>query len=135
MTTINHVKRLQIPDVHGERGRLAVIEKDILPFEIKRVYYLYDVPHDSYRGGHAHIRQESFVIALSGSFDVLVDDGKSRQVFTLNKPNQGLYIPTGIWREIENFSSGAVCLVLASNEFDEGEYIRDYNTFVLSKRS
>ena len=123
------VKVIEIPDVHEERGKLAVIEHGILPFEIKRLYYLYDIPSDAYRGGHAHKIQQSFIIALSGSFDVRVDDGKKSSIISLNKPNKGLYIPTMIWRELENFSSGAVCLVVASNTFDEKEYIRDYDKF------
>lgn len=127
------VKIIEIPKVHEERGNLAVIEKDIIPFAVKRVYYLYDIPTDSNRGGHAHLKQESFIIALSGSFDVVIDDGFILQQIMLNKPDKGLYIPTGIWRELKNFSSGAVCLVLASTEFDESEYIRDYKIFKLSK--
>jgi len=126
---IDACKLLEIPKVHDERGSLAVIEKTIIPFSIKRVYYLYDVPSDSYRGGHAHRLQQSVVIALSGSFEVVIDNGKVRERIILNKPNQALYIPEMIWREIENFSSGSVCLVLASTEFDESEYIRDYGDF------
>ena len=129
MNTINNVSIIDIPKVHDERGFLAVIEKNTIPFAIKRVYYLYDVPSDSYRGGHAHKEQQSVIIALSGSFEVLVDDGKSTKRIMLNKPNQGLIMPTQIWREIDNFSSGAVCLVLASTEYDEAEYIRDYKIF------
>jgi dTDP-4-dehydrorhamnose 3,5-epimerase-like enzyme len=129
MHTIKDTNSIDIPKVHDERGSLAVIEKDAIPFAIKRVYYLYDVPSDSYRGGHAHKEQESVIIALSGSFEVIVDDGKSRKRITLNKPTQGLYIPTHIWREIDNFSSGAVCLVLASTNYDEEEYIRAYDDF------
>ena len=129
MRTLSHTRLLEIPKVHDQRGSLAVIEKDIIPFEIKRVYYLYDVPTDSFRGGHAHKEQESIVIALSGSFEVIVDDGQKRQRIMLNKPTQGLYIPTDIWREIDNFSSGAVCLVLASTTYNEDEYIRDYDEF------
>jgi dTDP-4-dehydrorhamnose 3,5-epimerase-like enzyme len=129
MNTINNVSIIDIPKVHDERGFLAVIEKSTIPFAIKRVYYLYDVPSDSYRGGHAHKEQQSVIIALSGSFEVLVDDGKSTKRIMLNKPNQGLIMPTQIWREIDNFSSGAVCLVLASTEYDEAEYIRDYAEF------
>ena len=129
MNTINDVKIIDIPKVHDERGFLAVIEKDAIPFAIKRVYYLYDVPSDSFRGGHAHKEQESVIIALSGSFEVLIDDGETKRRIMLNKPNQGLYIPTDIWREIDNFSSGSVCLVLASTEYDEVEYIRDYDDF------
>ncbi|RAJ28018.1 WxcM-like protein [Gelidibacter algens] len=126
-------KLIDIPKIADPRGHLSVIEKDCIPFAIKRVYYLYDIPSDAYRGGHSHLKQESFVIALSGSFEVIVDDGKNRQKIMLNKPNIGLYIPTGIWREVENFSSGAVCLVLANTEFDESEYIRDYDDFISSK--
>ncbi|MCB0398162.1 MAG: WxcM-like domain-containing protein [Winogradskyella sp.] len=127
---LKNVKILDIPKVHDERGSLAVIEKEVIPFEIKRVYYLYDVPSDSYRGGHAHKEQESVIIALSGSFEVTLDDGDSKQKVTLNKPTKALYVPTYIWREIDNFSSGAVCLVLASTNFKEEEYIRYYNQFL-----
>ncbi|WP_111684616.1 sugar 3,4-ketoisomerase [Winogradskyella tangerina] len=134
MKTLTHTQLIEIPKVHDERGSLAVVEKDIIPFEIKRVYYLYDVPTDSFRGGHAHKKQQSVVIALSGSFEVIIDDGHTRQRIMLNKPNQGLYIPTDIWREIDNFSSGAVCLVLASTNFDASEYVRDYDAFLSSKR-
>ncbi|EPR73902.1 hypothetical protein ADIWIN_1072 [Winogradskyella psychrotolerans RS-3] len=129
MNSINDVKIIDIPKVHDERGFLAVIEKNTIPFAINRVYYLYDVPSDSFRGGHAHKEQESVIIALSGSFEVLVDDGKTKKRIMLNKPNLGLVIPTQIWREIDNFSSGAVCLVLASTTYDEAEYIRDYEVF------
>lgn len=131
-TQIENVKIIDIPkivDEHG-RGNLAVIEKDTYPFHIKRVYYLYDVPSDAYRGGHAHIETNELLIALSGSFEVLLDDGKTKQKIMLNKPNKGLLIPIGVWRELDNFSSGAVCLVLASEVFEEGDYIRDYNAFV-----
>ena len=128
------VKLIDIPRVHEKRGKLAVIEKDTIPFEVKRVYYLYDIPTGSNRGGHAHIKQESFIVALSGSFDVVIDDGFKQQRIMLNKPDKGLYIPTGNWRVLDNFSSGAVCLVLASTEFDESEYIRDYKNFNLSNK-
>lgn len=127
------IKLIDIPKIADPRGHLSVIEKDCIPFAIKRVYYLYDIPSDAYRGGHAHLTQQSLMIALSGSFEVIVDDGKKRQTIMLNKPNVGLYIPTNVWREIENFSSGAVCLVLASTDFDENEYIRDYEHFKSSK--
>ena len=116
MNTIHNVNIIDIPKVHDERGILAVIEKESIPFAIKRVYYLYDVPTESSRGGHAHKEQQSVIIALSGSFEVIVDDGITKKRIMLNKPNRGLYIPTHIWREIENFSSGAVCLVLAKYE-------------------
>lgn len=129
----NNIKIIDIPKIHDVRGNLSVIEGNCIPFSMKRVYYLYDVPSDAYRGGHAHIEQSEFLVALSGSFEVALDDGKTKTSITLNKPNKGLLIPTGIWRELENFSSGAVCLVIASGEFDERDYIRDYNEFKLSK--
>ena len=127
--TIDLIDIFKITDPDG-RGNLSVIEKDFLPYPIKRVYYLYDVPSDSFRGGHAHIGQQEFLIALSGSFDVTIDNGKNKKKITLNKPNKGLLIPTGIWRELENFSSGAICLVLSSGEFIEEDYIRDYPDFL-----
>jgi uncharacterized RmlC-like cupin family protein len=130
-----NLKVIDLPIIKDARGNLAVIEGDCLPFQFKRVYYLFDVPSDAYRGGHAHKIQESVVIALSGSFEVVIKDGKDEQRIMLNKPDKGLYIPTGIWREIENFSSGSVCLVLASTEFEESDYIRDYEEFLLSKRA
>ncbi|TXE15604.1 WxcM-like domain-containing protein [Psychroserpens burtonensis] len=133
MTDIKSIKLIEIPKISDPRGNLAVIEKDCIPYAIKRVYYLYDVPSDAFRGGHSHKEQLEFLIALSGSFEVVLDDGKTKQRITLNKPNKGLLIPTGIWRELDDFSSGAVCLVLASGEFDEGDYIRDYKIFKSSK--
>ncbi|WP_339752308.1 FdtA/QdtA family cupin domain-containing protein [uncultured Winogradskyella sp.] len=128
-TTIKDCQLINIPKVHDERGSLGVIEKSIIPFSMKRVYYLYDVPNDSFRGGHAHRKQESIIIALSGSFEVVLNDGNAKKKIALNKPNQALYIPKGIWREIENFSSGSVCLVIASTEFSEDDYIREYETY------
>jgi len=124
---------ISIPKIEDPRGNLSVIEKDIIPFEIKRVYYLYDVPSGAERGGHCHKRQREFLIALSGSFDVILNDGDQEKTVTLNKPNQGLLIEIGIWRELKNFSSGAVCLVIASDVFDEEDYIRDFDEFILSK--
>ncbi|MFD2915873.1 sugar 3,4-ketoisomerase [Psychroserpens luteus] len=128
--SINDKMIIEIPKISDPRGNLAVIEKDCIPYAIKRVYYLYDVPSDAFRGGHAHKEQQEFLIALSGSFEVVLNDGKSKQRVMLNKPNKGLLIPTGIWRELDNFSSGAVCLVLASGEFDENDYIRDYQDYL-----
>jgi len=128
-----NIKLIDIPKIHDVRGNLAVIEGDCIPFEMKRVYYLFDVPSDAYRGGHSHIEQLEFLVALSGSFEVSLDDGKSKTSILLNKPNKGLLIPTGIWRELENFSSGSVCLVIASGKFDEADYIRKYDDFKLSK--
>ncbi len=133
MITNKDIKIIELDKIKDERGTLSVVEKDILPFEMKRVYYLYDVPSDAYRGGHSHKEQLEFLVALSGSFEVILDDGISKTTIVLNKPNRGLLIPTGIWRELENFSSGAVCLVIASGEFDESDYIRGYDQFKLSK--
>jgi len=124
----------KISDPDG-KGNLSVIEKDILPYAIKRVYYLYDVPSDSTRGGHAHIQLNQCLIALSGSFEVVLDDGINRKRIHLNKPNKGLLIPNGIWREIENFSSGSVCLALVSDVYKEEDYIRDYDDFKTYKEA
>lgn len=125
---------INIPTIKDIRGNLAVIQTDAIPFDFKRVYYLFDVPSSAYRGGHSHINQHEVIIALSGSFTVTVNDSKEKNSFLLNKPNLGLYLPTGIWRELENFSSGAVCLVLASDIFDEEDYIRDFDQFLASKK-
>ena len=134
--SIDDVEIISIPKIIDEegRGKLSVIEKSIVPFEIKRVYYLYDVPSDAFRGGHAHKNLIQFMIALSGSFEVKIDDGSNNKKIMLNKPNQGLLIPSGIWREMDNFSAGSVCLVLASEFFDESDYFRDYNTFLNYKK-
>lgn len=121
---------IAFPKIKDPRGNLAVIEKTTLPFEIKRVFYLFDVPSDASRGGHAHKQQSQVLIAISGSFDVLIKDKKETECITLNKPDKGLLIPPGYWREMENFSAGAVCLVLASDVFDEADYIRDFEDFL-----
>ena len=125
-----NIEILNIPKVEDYRGNIAVIEKDVLPFEIKRVYYLYDVPSFAKRGGHAHKEQMELLIALSGSFDVILKDGKTTQTVTLNKPDKGLLIKTNVWRELENFSSGSVCLVVVSDVFDEDDYIREYDDYL-----
>lgn len=130
-----NVALIQIPKIEDTRGNLSVIENDILPFEFKRVYYLYDVPSAAERGGHSHKEQKEFLIALSGSFDVVLNDGMQQQIVTLNKPFEGLLINQGIWRELNNFSSGSVCLVIASAVFDEDDYIRDFDEFVVYKQS
>jgi len=125
MCTIVNLKKISDP-----RGNLTFIEgnRDV-PFEIKRVYYLYDVPGGSARGGHAHKDLHQLVVAMSGSFDVTVDDGCRKTTYHLNRSYYGLYIPNLIWREIDNFSSGSVCLVLASQVYEEEDYYRDYNAF------
>jgi dTDP-4-dehydrorhamnose 3,5-epimerase-like enzyme len=133
MAVITDIQILDIPKIHDTRGNLSVIEGNVLPFVMKRVYYLYDVPSGAERGGHSHKEQQEFLLALSGSFDVVLNDGQTKKTVTLNKPNEGLLIPNGIWRELENFSSGSVCLVIASEIFVEEDYIRDYGAFLLSK--
>ncbi len=124
-----NIEIIQIPKIEDVRGNIAIIENNVLPFEMKRVYYLFDVPSTAIRGGHSHKNQREFLIPLSGSFDVVLDDGKSRKTVTMNKPDKGLLINVNIWRELENFSSGAVCLVVASDVFDEADYIRDISEF------
>lgn len=126
----NGIQILQIPKIEDPRGNLSVIENDIVPFDIKRVYYLYDVPSGSERGGHAHKELQEFLVALSGSFDVVLKDGEDERIVTLNKPYEGLLINPGIWRELQNFSSGSVCLVVASDVYIEEDYIRNFDEFL-----
>lgn len=116
---------------HHEKGNITVVENNkTVPFDVKRAYYLYDVPGGESRGGHAHKDLNQLIIAVSGCFDVVLDDGSVKRTFTLNRPYQGLFVVPGIWRELNNFSSGAVCLVLASMKYDEDDYIRDYNEYL-----
>ncbi|CCG53755.1 Protein of unknown function [Flavobacterium indicum GPTSA100-9 = DSM 17447] len=127
------IKLIDIPKITNTKGNIGVIENDTIPFDVKRVYYLFDVPSGAKRGGHAHKKLKQILIAISGSFDVVLKDGKKKEVVTLNRPDKGLLIENNIWRELENFSSGAVCLVLASEVYDEEDYIRsfkEYKTFV-----
>lgn len=121
---------IELPQIKSRAGSITPISsyKEI-PFKIKRVYYLYDVPGGETRGGHAHKKLEQLIIAASGSFDVVIDDGKIKKIVNLNRPNYGLYITPGIWRELINFSSGSVLLVLASLEYTEKDYIRHYEEF------
>lgn len=132
-TSLNDIQLIEIPKIADSKGNLSVIEQQTVPFEIKRVFYLYDVRSDEYRLGHAHKKLQQVLIALSGSFEVVLKDGALEKTVTLNKPNAGLLIVPGIWREIQNFSSGAVCLVLASDLFEETDYIRDFVDFELFK--
>lgn len=130
MSTLDKVKIVDLPRIQDPRGNLTFIEGEFhAPFNIKRVYYLYDVPGGETRGGHAHRELQQIIIAVSGSFEVVLDDGSERKSFFLNRPYQGLYIPKLLWRELENFSSGSVCLVLASLHYDESDYYRDYLEF------
>lgn len=128
--TIGRCKLIELPRITDERGNLTFVEnKRHIPFDITRVYYLYDVPGGAHRAGHAHKTLEQVLIAASGSFEVIVDDGKQRRTFVLNRSYIGLYIPPLVWREIENFSSGSVCLALASDFYREEDYFRDYEDF------
>jgi hypothetical protein len=128
------IEIIEIPKIENSLGNIAVVENDVIPFDIKRVYYLYDIPSSSTRGGHSHKKLEQVLIAISGSFDVILKDGNSVRTVTLNKPDRGLLIKKNTWREIENFSSGAVCLVLASTVYNEDDYIRDFDQFLDSKK-
>jgi WxcM-like, C-terminal len=122
---------INLSKVHTEQGNTTVFQNgQNMPFNVKRVYYLYDVPGGELRGGHAHFELEQLVIAASGSFDVILDDGKFRKRVILNRPNLALHIVPGLWRELDNFSSGSICMVLASHKFDEKDYIRNYNEFL-----
>ena len=123
-------KIIEIPKINNTKGNIGVIENDTIPFDIKRVYYLFDVPSGAKRGGHAHKKLKQVLIAISGSFDVVLKNGKSKEIITLNRPDTGLLIENNIWRELDNFSSGSVCLVLASEEFSEDDYIRSYKDYL-----
>ena len=124
-------KIIDLPKISNTQGNLTFIEGgNHIPFDIQRVYYLYDVPGGATRGGHAHKNLHQLMIAMSGSFDIVLDDGREKQRYHLNRSYQGLYICPMIWRELDNFSSGSVCMVLASNLFDEDDYHRDYQTFL-----
>ena len=129
--TIEQCKILDLPKITDPRGNLTFIEAgEHIPFDIQRVYYLYDVPGGSDRGGHAHKELNQFIVAMSGSFDVVLDDGKEKKRVHMNRSYNGLYICPMIWRELDNFSSGAVCMVLASNKYTEEDYLRNYAEFM-----
>jgi hypothetical protein len=122
---------IELSKIHNAAGHITAIDNvnDSIPFEIQRVYYLYDVPGGENRGAHAHKELKQLIIAASGSFDIILDDGRTRRTFTLSRPYMGLYMPAGLWRELDNFSSGSICLVMASRQYDEQDYIRDYQIF------
>ena len=135
-TTIHDCVIIEVPKISFRAGNISIVEGfKNLPFEPKRVFYLYDIPAGEARGAHAHKECHQFIIAASGSFDVILDDGKDHRVVTLNRPYQGLIVIPGIWRELVNFSSGSCCLVLASLRYDEKDYIRDYQEFLTFKQS
>jgi len=128
---IDRCKLIDLPKIYDKRGSLIPIESSsTIPFQIKRIYYIYDVPEGSGRGGHAHKELEQLFIAISGSFDVILDDGKATKKINLNRPDVGLYVSPMMWRTLENFSPNSVCLVIASLVFDENDYFRSYNDYL-----
>ena len=133
-TCIKDCRIITLKKHHHANGNLTAVNNgEELPFELKRTFYIYDVPGGAERGGHSHYTCHEFIIAISGSFDVTVDDGNDKYTFTLNRPNQGLLVAPGIWRTLQNFSSGSVCLALASHHFDEKDYVREYDHFLQLK--
>jgi len=135
-TSIYNCNVIELPKIHNRAGNITPINSSVeIPFDINRVYYLYDVPGGESRGGHAHKELYQLIVAASGSFDVLLDDGKNRKVVNLNRPYYGLMVIPGIWRELLNFSSGAICMVLASHKYSEDDYIRNYLDFINYKNA
>lgn len=134
-TTVFDCTLIELDKHHSDaKGNISVVENGkAVPFQVKRTYYLYDVPGGGSRGAHAHKELQQLIVAASGSFDVTLDDGNVKRTFTLNRPYQGLLVVPGIWRDLNNFSAGSVCLVLASEKYDESDYIRDYNDFIIYK--
>ena len=134
MATINDVRLIDLPKFADPRGNLSFVEQlNHIPFEIKRTYWIYDVPGGENRGGHAFRQNEEFIVALSGAFDVIVDDGVNKKVFTLNRSYYGLYVPAGLWREMENFSTNSLALEFGSIHYDAKDYIREYDEFLKLK--
>ncbi len=130
-SSIYNCNVMDLSKIHNPSGNITIVQSDSeLPFRVKRVYYLYDVPGGSERGGHAHKTLQQLIVAASGSFDVILDDGFMKKTVHLNRPNYGLMVVPGIWREIINFSSGAICLVLASDLYNPSDYIRNYQEFI-----
>ena len=127
---------IELPKFLDSRGNLSFIEQEThIPFIIKRTYWLYDVPGGECRGGHAYRENQEFIVALSGSFDVILDDGQHKRVYTLNRSYYGLYIPKGLWREMDNFSTNSLAMVLSSTKYDANDYIRDYDEFLSMKKN
>ena len=134
MATIDDVIIVELPKFLDARGNLSFAEQNNhIPFEIKRTYWIYDVPGGESRGGHAYIQNQEFIVALSGAFDVIVDDGQQKKKFTLNRSYYGLYVPAGLWREIENFSTNSLALEFGSEHFSKMDYIRNYDEFLKMK--
>ena len=132
--TVEDVKIIELPKILDARGNLSFAEQNNqIPFEIKRTYWIYDVPGGESRGGHAYRKNEEFIIALSGAFDVVVNDGKQKKTFTLNRSYYGLYVPKGLWRVMENFSTNAFAMEFGSSPYDETDYVRDYQEFLKMK--
>ena len=132
---LGDVKIINLPRFLDERGNLSFVEQmNHIPFLIKRSYWLYDIPGGENRGGHAYHNNEEFIIALSGSFDVILDDGSEKKAFSLNRSYYGLYVPKGLWREMDNFSTNSIALILSSTKYDARDYIRDYNEFLNLKK-
>lgn len=135
MTTVEDVKLVELPRFLDARGNLSFAEQNNhIPFEIKRTYWIYDVPGGEARGGHAFKQNQEFVIALSGSFDVIVDDGQNKKTFTLNRSYYGLYMPAGLWRAMANFSTNSLALEFGSEHYNENDYVRDYSEFLKLKK-
>ena len=133
--SMERTRIIELPQITDPRGNLSFVEQDNhIPFEIKRTYWLYDVPGGECRGGHAYKENQEFIVALSGSFDVVIDDGNEKNTFTLNRSYYGLYVPKGLWREMENFSTNSLALVLSSTDYNANDYIRDYDVFLNLKR-
>lgn len=131
---MEEVRLIELPRIGDRRGNMSVIEeKNHIPFKIERTFWIYDVPGGESRGGHAYRSSEEFIVALSGSFDVVLDDGKERKVFSLNRSYYGLYVPKMMWREIVNFSTNSVAMVLSSTKYDAADYVRDYEQFKMMK--
>lgn len=128
--SVHDCEIIELPVVHNDAGNITVMENNgNIPFDVKRVYYIYDIPMGTERGGHAHYELQQYVVAASGSFVFVLDDGTQKREVFLNHPNKALHIKPGIWREMKDFSSGSICLVLASQNYDEADYIRDYKDF------
>ena len=133
--SIKDVKIIELPKFADPRGNLSFVEQEKhIPFVIRRTYWLYDLPGGECRGGHAYKENQEFIVALSGSFDVVLDDGTEKKTFTLNRSYYGLYVPKGLWREMENFSTNSLAMILSSTDYDANDYVRDYDEFLTLKR-